>query len=85
MTEESQSPERKTTQSRSRPTDGTARRLTRILQSRYAVSIKEVARMLHISDRHAWRFVDRLVKEGVIELRYRQRRYNYYSVIRRNK
>jgi predicted ArsR family transcriptional regulator len=69
---------------RSRPTDGTARRLTRILHGKYAVSIKQVARMLHISDRHAVRFIDRLVKEGVIELRYRERRYNYYS-IRRDK
>jgi len=68
---------------RSRPTDGTARRLTRILNGKYAVCVKDVARLLHISDRHAWRFIDRLVKEGVIELRYRQR-YNYYSV-RRNK
>jgi predicted ArsR family transcriptional regulator len=69
-------------QNRSRPTDGTARRLTRMMQSRYAVSIKQVARLLHISDRHATRFIDRLVKEGVIELRYRERRYNYYSVRR---
>ena len=69
---------------RSRPTDGTARRLTRIVNGKYAVSVKDVARLLHMSDRHAWRFIDRLVKEGVIELRYRQRRYNYYSV-RRNK
>jgi DNA-binding Lrp family transcriptional regulator len=67
---------------RSRPTDGTTRRLARILQSRYAVSIKQVARMLNISERHAVRFIDRLVKEGVIELRYRERRYNYYSVRR---
>lgn len=67
---------------RSRPTDGTARRLTRIVNGKYAVSVKDVARLLHMSDRHAWRFIDRLVKEGVIELRYRQRRYNYYSVRR---
>lgn len=69
-------------QNRSRPTDGTARRLTRILHGKYAVSVKDVARLLRISDRHAWRFIDRLVKEGIIELRYRQRRYNYYSVRR---
>jgi predicted ArsR family transcriptional regulator len=67
---------------RSLPTDGTARRLTRILNGKYAVCVKDVARLLHISDRHAWRFIDRLVKEGVIELRYRERRYNYYSVRR---
>jgi len=53
------------------------------VNGKYAVSVKDVARLLHISDRHAWRFIDRLVKEGVIELRYKQR-YNYYSV-RRNK
>jgi predicted ArsR family transcriptional regulator len=68
--------------SRSRPTDGTTRRLARVMQSRYAMSFKQVARLLNISDRHAMRFVDRLVKEGVIELRYRERRYNYYSVRR---
>ena len=68
--------------SRSRPTDGTTKRLARAMQSRYAMSFKQVARMFHISDRHAMRFIDRLVKEGVIELRYRERRYNYYSVRR---
>jgi predicted ArsR family transcriptional regulator len=68
---------------RSKPTDGTTVRLTRILRGKYAVSVKDVARILRISDRHAWRFISRLEAEGVIELRYRQR-YNYYSV-RRNK
>jgi predicted ArsR family transcriptional regulator len=68
---------------RSKPTDGTTVRLMRILKGKYAVSVKDVARILHISDRHAWRFISRLEAEGVIELRYRQR-YNYYS-IRRDK
>lgn len=68
---------------RSKPTDGTTVRLTRILKGKYAVSVKDVARILRISDRHAWRFISRLEAQGVIELRYRQR-YNYYSV-RRNK
>ena len=66
---------------RSKPTDGTTVRLMRILKGKYAVSVKDVARILHISDRHAWRFINRLEAEGVIELRYRQR-YNYYSVRR---
>jgi len=69
---------------RSRPTDGTARRLTRILTGKYAVSIKDVARLLGVSHRHAERYVSRLQAEGIIFLRYRQQRYNYYS-IRRNK
>jgi|APCry1669189534_1035231.scaffolds.fasta_scaffold02924_7 biotin operon repressor len=69
---------------RSKPTDGTARRLTAKLQGKYAVSVKDVARLLGISDRHAERYISRLQAEGIIFLRYRQRRYNYYS-IRRNK
>jgi hypothetical protein len=66
---------------RSRPTDGTTARLTRILKGKYAVSVKDIARLLRISERHAWRFISRLEAQGVIELRYRQR-YNYYSVRR---
>lgn len=66
---------------RSKPTDGTTVRLTRILKGKYAVSVKDVARILRISQRHAWRFISRLEAEGVIELRYRQR-HNYYSVRR---
>ncbi len=68
---------------RSRPTDGTTRKLLRIMQGKYAMSVLDVARNLKISERHAWRFIDRLVNEGKIYLRYRHQR-NYYSLRRTN-
>jgi Mn-dependent DtxR family transcriptional regulator len=69
---------------RSKPTDGTAIRLTKILEGKYAVNVKDVARLLRISHRHAQRFVKKLEDDGIIFYRYRQYRYKYYS-IRRNK
>jgi len=68
---------------RSKPTDGTARRLKRIWDGKYAMSVRDVARNLHISERHAWRFISKLEEEDVIYLRYRQNRYNYYSLKRK--
>jgi predicted ArsR family transcriptional regulator len=66
---------------RSRPSDGIKRKLLRLMQSKYAMSVKDVARNLRISDRHAWRYISRLEAEGLIYLRYRQR-FNYYSLRR---
>lgn len=66
---------------RSRPTDGTTRKLLRIWQGRYAMCVDDVARNLRISERHAWRFIQRLLDEDKIYLRYRQRK-NYYSLRR---
>ena len=68
---------------RSRPTDGTTRKLLRIMQGKYAMSVLDVARNLRISERHAWRFIDRLVNEGKIYLRYKQQR-TYYSLRKTN-
>jgi len=66
---------------RAKPTDGTARKLLRIMHGKYAMSVHDVARNLKISPRHAWRFINRLEAEGLIYLRYRQR-FNYYSLRR---
>lgn len=66
---------------RSRPSDGTTRKLLRIMQGRYAMCVDDVARNLRISERHAWRFIQRLLDEEKIYLRYRQRK-NYYSLRR---
>lgn len=68
---------------RSRPSDGIRRKLLRIMAGKYAMSVKDVARNLRISDRHAWRFISRLEAEGLVYLRYRQR-FNYYSLRRNN-
>jgi predicted ArsR family transcriptional regulator len=53
------------------------------MQSKYAMSVKDVARNLRISDRHAWRFISKLEAQGLIYLRYRQR-FNYYSIRKNN-
>lgn len=68
---------------RSKPTDGTQRKLMRIMSGKYAMSVMDVARNLRISERHAWRFLAALEERGVIYLRYRYRR-NYYSLTRKN-
>lgn len=68
---------------RSRPSDGVTRKLLRLMQSKYAMSVKDVARNLRISDRHAWRFISKLEAQGLIYLRYRQR-FNYYSIRKNN-
>lgn len=68
---------------RSRPSDGIKRKLLKLLQGKYAMSVKDVARNLRISDRHAWRYISSLEAEGEIYLRYRQR-FNYYSLRRTN-
>ena len=53
------------------------------MQSKYAMSVKDVARNLRISDRQAWRYISRLEVQGLIYLRYRQR-FNYYSLRKNN-
>lgn len=67
---------------RSSPMEGTARRLTRLIGERYAMSISDVARLLKISYRHAWRYVTKLETSGKIYPRYRHDRAVYYSVRR---
>lgn len=69
---------------RAKPTDGKMVRLTRLLETRYAVSVRDVARIMKVSHITAMRYVIRLQNEGVIFLKYRQRRFNYYA-IRRNR
>ena len=69
---------------RAKPTDGKMVRLTRLLETRYAVSVRDVARIMKVSHITAMRYVIRLQNEGFIFLKYRQRRFNYYA-IRRNK
>jgi Mn-dependent DtxR family transcriptional regulator len=61
--------------------DGRLMRLTRILQGKYAVSVKDVARIMRVSHRQAQRYVARLQEEDIIFLKYRQR-YNYYAIRR---
>lgn len=68
---------------RARPSDAKLVRLTRVLQGKYAVSVKDVARIMRVSHRQAQRYVARLQEENIIFLKYRQR-YNYYA-LRRNK
>lgn len=67
---------------RSRPSDGTTRKLLRILSGKYAMSVKDVARNLRISERQAWRYIARLLAEEKIYVRYAQPRTYYYSLRR---
>ena len=66
---------------RTKPSDGKTRKLLRIMQGKYAMSVVDVARNLKTSRRNAWRYISKLEAEGKIYLRYRQR-LNYYSLRR---
>lgn len=45
--------------------------------------VVDVARVLRISERQAWRYITKLYNEKLIYPRYRQHRYIYYSVRRK--
>ena len=64
------------------PSDAKLVRLARILQGKYAVSVKDVARIMRVSHRQAHRYVARLQEQGIIFLKYRKR-YNYYAIERK--
>jgi predicted ArsR family transcriptional regulator len=68
---------------RTRPSDGKLVRLTRVLETKYALSIRDVARIMRVSRATAVRYMTRLEEAGVVFVKYKQRRYNYYA-IRRN-
>jgi predicted ArsR family transcriptional regulator len=68
---------------RARPSDGKLVRLTRVLETKYALSIRDVARIMRVSRATAVRYMTRLEEAGVVFVKYKQRRYNYYA-IRRN-
>ena len=68
---------------RARPSDGKTRRLLRIFNSRFAMSVVDVMRVLRISERQAWRYLMRLYDEKRIYQRYRQDKYIYYSLRRK--
>jgi predicted ArsR family transcriptional regulator len=67
---------------RSHPSDGTTRKLLRIMQGKYAMSVFDVARNLKISERQAWRYLSSLLAQGAIYVRYRQHQIYYYSLRR---
>ena len=68
---------------RTRPSDGKTRKLLRIMEGKFAMSVVDVARNLKTSKRNAWRYISKLEADGCIYLRYRQR-LNYYSIRREN-
>ena len=68
---------------RARPSDGKAKRLLRSFQSRFAMSVVDVMRVLRVSERQAWRYISRLHNEKRIYQRYRQDKYVYYSLRRK--
>jgi len=53
-----------------------------VLQGKYAVNIKDVARLMRLRVRQARYYVGVLTKEGKIYVRYKQDRYNYYALRR---
>jgi predicted ArsR family transcriptional regulator len=72
------------TRPKSKPSDGKKLRLIRILDRRYAVNIKDVARLMKLQVRQAKYYIGVLREEGKVYVRYKQNRYNYYA-LRRSK
>jgi hypothetical protein len=70
------------TRPKSKPSNGKKMRLIRVLQGKYAVNIKDVARLMRLRVRQARYYVGVLTKEGKIYVRYKQDRYNYYALRR---
>ncbi len=69
---------------RAKPSNGKKMRLVRVLHGKYAVNVKEIARLMRLRLRQARYYVGVLTKEGKIYVRYKQDRYNYYA-LRRSK
>jgi hypothetical protein len=72
----------KTRQPKSKPSDGKKLRLIRVLDRRYAVNIKDVARLMRLQLRQAKYYIGVLRKEGKVYVRYKQDRFNYYALRR---
>ena len=65
---------------RAQPSDANIGRLIRTIGERYAVCADDVQHILKVKPRQAWYYIHRLQDEGVIYLRYQERRRNYYSL-----
>jgi hypothetical protein len=72
----------KNRQTKSKPSDGKKLRLIRVLDRRYAVNIKDVARLMRLQLRQAKYYIGVLRKEGKVYVRYKQDRFNYYALRR---
>lgn len=70
------------TRTKSKPSDGKKLRLIRILDRRYAINIKDVARLMKLQVRQAKYYIGLLREEGKVYVRYKQARYNYYALRR---
>jgi len=68
--------------SRSKPSDGVALRVERLLDGQYALCAHSIARRLHMSKRSAWRYITKLLDDGIIYPRYNERGRNYFSLTR---
>jgi predicted ArsR family transcriptional regulator len=67
---------------RAKPSNGKKLRLIRVLGGKYAVNVKDVAKLMRIRIRQARYYISVLTKEGKIYVRYKQDRYNYYALRR---
>lgn len=67
---------------RSKASDGKMRRVERLLEGQYALCAHSIARQLHMSKRSAWRYISRLLENGVIYPRYNERGRNYFALTR---
>ena len=65
---------------RALPSDAKLCRLVRYMEVKHAISIIDVERVLNLKPRMAWFYLDKLQDDGVIYLRYVDKRRKYYSL-----
>lgn len=76
---------RRKKQTRAKTSDGMVKRIMRMASEVFAISPIEIAKTYGLTQRQAYRYIDRLEREGLVYLRYKSEAngYGYYSVVRR--
>lgn len=74
-------------QTRVKTSRGVAKRIMRMAEREFAISVRDIMDTFDFTLRHARRYLDWMQQEEMIYLRYRSRRtgYYYYSVVRKKR
>lgn len=65
---------------RAQPSDAHLGKLIHHLTTHYAMSRRDVEKVLNIKPRQAWFYIDKLREDGVVFLRYKDKNRKYYSL-----
>lgn len=65
---------------RAHPSDAHLGKIIHHLTTHYAISRQDVEKILDIKQRQAWFYMDKLLEDGVVFLRYKCKNRPYYSL-----